>query len=480
MINIIKLQIRDMKRLSIFLLLITLTTVISSQYLGLRLARAEFIYNISKSSFSPLINLYKMVGVDIDQYTLYESKGDVIEFSNALTLAINNNDLQSTQNLLNLGASPQKSNPYTNVSPFGLLVAKTLIGDLIKSEVIELPLIGKQLHNELKSITNTKILNQVQQITLPAIIKNIETQQNCSDGFNAAIIPYKKQYISAYRFNCSLTNYIKRSDYLGLMLLDKEMLPQAKTGSILSNQLRGVDKANRPWDPRLFEYKNKLYMLFDMATNLRARSDVSPHKQSRTMFLAEIGRDKSQGFYIKEYKRLFAPYPESKMEKNWSPLIHNDTLYFVYSLYPEIVVLKPNLATGECVEFSRTNNTIYLPQYGNLRGGTQFMAVADNRYLAFPHITMQMSKIPHRRSYFMHSIILGFEENKFYAKHISNTPILSSVIPQQHDNHTSVTFPTTGYEENGEYKVTIRVNNQDTYLLSIDKNKLLNQLGYDA
>lgn len=460
-----------MKKLSILSFFLLVGLALGFQFFGLTLYRDQYIYKLAKAEHKWLISLYHKAGIDLDRF---ERHGKIQ--TNALLRALQEHDLSTVRTLLSAGCDGTIVNPQTNVSALGFIVADILIGNIKFEEAISLPQIGEQIKQEHEQVTATDGLVKVDHLTLPPVIINPALQQNCSDGFNAAVIPYKDQYLAAYRFNCYLTGYVVRSDYLGISLLDANFHPSAGL-SILSDQLRGMDKKNRPWDPRLFVYKDQLYMLFDMDTNLRENADHALHKQSRTMYLAELNLTSEGKFIIKRYMRLFSPYHENAIEKNWSPLIHDGKLYLVYSLYPDLIVLEPNLDTGECVEISKTKNELYKPGYGNLRGGTPFINTGvKNQYFALPHITMNMSLIPNHRAYFITPILIEYQDGKFIVKAMSTTPMFSSVIPQQHDAHTAVIFSTTIFEEKGEYKVTIGVNDQDTYLLSLNKQKLLDIL----
>ena len=224
------------------------------------------------------------------------------------------------------------------------------------------------LLTSLTSIYATTVTN-VQNLTLPASSE----LQNCSNGFAASITSYNNQYISSYMFSCPTDNDTQIFNNLAIATLNSNLQTTHITN--ISHQVRGVDYPLRDWNSHLFVYQNKLYMLFDMVTNLRSVDYAnSPYRQS---YIAEIAQDNANNFYVREYKRLFSPYPENPKEMNWKPLIYNGTLYFVYSLSPELIILKPNLATGEAIEVSRSSNKFS----STLTNGTNYIQISNNKYV---------------------------------------------------------------------------------------------------
>lgn len=80
-----------------------------------------------------------------------------------------------------------------------------------------------------------------------------------------------------------------------------------------------------------------------------------------------------------------------RVEKNWVPLVHDDTLYLLYSLSPVHRVLRCDTASGQCVDVHHEESA-RLPA---LRGGSQAVACGD-AYVGVAHTTETATRFPYR------------------------------------------------------------------------------------
>lgn len=89
-------------------------------------------------------------------------------------------------------------------------------------------------------------------------------------------------------------------------------------------------------------------------------------------------------------KRLFKPtiqnFNLNKSEKNWCPLVINDTLHMIYSFVPMQVVKCDNKAA--CQFIFRQNASNFKASTIYLRGGTPFERYKDAYYLAVAHASV--------------------------------------------------------------------------------------------
>jgi len=100
-------------------------------------------------------------------------------------------------------------------------------------------------------------------------------------------------------------------------------------------------------DPRLFTFNGELYIY----GHFRGYLDECTH--------SPIILKVSEPFNIKNILKLRTPNMRY-IEKNWMPFEYKNELYFIYEIFPHII-LKCNTQTGNCQPVYETNNTIYHP-----------------------------------------------------------------------------------------------------------------------
>jgi hypothetical protein len=111
-----------------------------------------------------------------------------------------------------------------------------------------------------------------------------------------------------------------------------------KTGYYARLMINGQQVTNHPYyiavesseDPRAFEWKGDTWVVFNALTK--------PQQMSRRMFLHNCCTGATVELQSNGVEHT---------QKNWSPLIHNDELYFVYSIQP-LAILKMVDENGQC------------------------------------------------------------------------------------------------------------------------------------
>ena len=76
------------------------------------------------------------------------------------------------------------------------------------------------------------------------------------------------------------------------------------------------------------------------------------------------------------------------IEKNWSPFVHRDTLYFSYTLQPH-AVLRCDWVGGGCVLAHNTTSEFlqtYASLQQDLRGGSPYVTLPGGGLLAAMHV----------------------------------------------------------------------------------------------
>lgn len=456
-----------MRKIAVILLCIV---IIAPQAYFLTYHRTKYIYNLAKYDCTKIISVYQMVGIDLKSFsnTLHT---DLHFIDQPLYMAVFYNDIPAIHNLLQIGMHNLPHNPVTKTGINDIIFSKIFEGKITKQHAFSLPHIGKQLEILYKKHTDTTILNKITHQTLPPVKINLSGEYEFLDGYNASTILYKDTELTISRYTKTLASnaLLNLNDHLAYQynLYHEKLLPT------LNKEIE-----NTPHDPRIFIWKNKLYMLFntELPTVSKLRRNLMDVRVTREMRLSTLEFDNNKSLKVARTVTLSMPN-QIPIEKNWAPLVYNNKLYLIYSLYPELIVLEPNLKTGKCKEIQRSPSNLTVNP-NNLRGGTNYIPINERQFISFAHHAVLFApaviKNIQRRSYYMTPVILTVDDNEqFQLTHISDTPILSNVIPRNHDYYAQVIFPSGLYEKNGEYKVSVGVNDQENYLLSIDKEKLL-------
>lgn len=258
-----------------------------------------------------------------------------------------------------------------------------------------------------------------------------------SNWLNGSFHAYKGQVYFAYRME--MRPFCKTMK-LGLCLLDNELQPNYHTNVLLNlhSNLRGHAKNFHVEDPRLFTYKDELYLSYTDGYQM-GQAKIDPQTLQAT-----------ESFYI-DLPRV------GRTEKNWTFFEHDGNLYSVYDIASH-TIFKMN---GPHYEKVYSTPFEHSWQWGELRGGTSPMLIGD-RYLSFFH---SASPITHKnaqgRCYYMGAYT--FEAKPpFRVLSISKEPIMSGElcddsIPRL-SNKIFVVFPC------GVLKL------QDSYLVSYGWN----------
>jgi hypothetical protein len=139
-----------------------------------------------------------------------------------------------------------------------------------------------------------------------------------------------------------------------------------------------------PQDARIFVFRGHIWVVFNMlcGDGYRRMHIYSVTGGRNTIPIRIDGQDRS------------------KAEKNWTPFVFNEELFFIYYFAP-LVILRCDVSTGNCVVVFSNNET----RNSYLRGGSPALQTAEDRthFYGYLHTT-----IPLR----------GDEKNKFDASEL--------------------------------------------------------------
>lgn len=169
-------------------------------------------------------------------------------------------------------------------------------------------------------------------------------------------------------------------------------------------------------DPRLFVWANELYLLFNSRMQVNDGSFCDA-KTKRAMFISRLKifeRSNELEVECDPPRMLELPKENSQtIEKNWSPIIYEDSLYFSYAFYPEHIVLSCNPSLDgdyNCHEKYRSSSRKIFHQIlpnDNLKfhphGGTPALVFQDQHrrhfYTGILHVKEDVGKIKVYKNY---------------------------------------------------------------------------------
>ncbi len=299
--------------------------------------------------------------------------------------------------------------------------------------------------------------------------KKIEIPQYPS-AFNPGLIRWKGSLLLNFR----IYSENGATNGVGFVYLD-EKLNVVSEPMILQSDNQDAFCGDKRQDPRLIVLQDRLYIVYNNMLN------ITPTPEVRRMVVAEVQSDGSHFFCKKS--EVFVDFDGadfSKSAKNWVPIVHEDTLYFAYSLYPHRIV-RPVWGTGTCEEVATTTSHISWA-YGQLRGGTPAVKDGDE-YLALFHSSISMTSV-HSRGIKVPHYVMGaytFSETiPFAITRISPEPIVGKGFYSGPSHHTwkplRVVFPMGLVIDGNTLLVSYGVQDHEIWIARFDKEKLKRSL----
>ena len=248
------------------------------------------------------------------------------------------------------------------------------------------------------------------------------------------------------------------------IIKDNKMKFKNQSNKIITH---GETLSEGPEDPRLFYYKNDIYILINQLND----------KKKRHMFISKVDLNNlTYGDKIEICKDLSTDF-----EKNWGPFIHKNKLYMIYDINPlKIFELDDNF---NCKQVCNLNDNIlkkFSESYPHLdfhiRNSTNLIPIGNNQYLGLGHGVLDYKNntdinkylIPsidkskysqNDKDYFkrFHKLYTGF----FYKLDMNNKEITEISpffqLPNYESKQELIFFPTSIYLDDKKY-VTISYN----------------------
>lgn len=307
----------------------------------------------------------------------------------------------------------------------------------------------KELQNALIPIGETKIIDSSK------LIQSYRSPEGrtikVTNWFNCSFLKYRSKIYLVYRIEAKpFCTYTK----LAICLLDEDLNPLQDTNILLNlhSNLRGYARGFHVEDPRLFIYKDDLYLSYTDGYQM-AQAKIDPESLQAT-----------ESFYLEKPMA-------GRTEKNWTFFQENEKLYSVYDIN------KHSIFEMNGARHSRAFSSEFLHQWkwGELRGGTTPIKIGD-RYLSFFHSALDIKyKESKGRQYFMGAYTFS-KEAPFSPISVSKEPlisgeVISDIIPRL-SNKIFVVFPSGVLRKEKSWIVSFGYNDYQCRYIEIQDSVL--------
>ena len=246
----------------------------------------------------------------------------------------------------------------------------------------------------------------------------------------------------------------------------KTLKLHTEPSTFIDKHINNLPKGHHCEDPRLFIYRNKLHLIY-----------TDGFKQ----LLALINLDSLDVEYSNYIEKPF----ETQFEKNWSPLVKNNDLYFIHTYSPYLTIFKmKNNAPMEIQEINvKKNNLNKYWSWGQIRGGTPFIETHDNKYyITIFHSSKNLTPLIEYSKIYVAGILLLDKE--FNPVAISKFPLIrgeiQSYTKDRLNKNIFVVFPCgLIFDINKDkYICSFGYNDTECRILEINSNNIYNELNW--
>jgi len=130
-------------------------------------------------------------------------------------------------------------------------------------------------------------------------------------------------------------------------------------------------------DPKLCLINNKIFIIFNI---------LNTETWGRTICISDYENFCPIRLSIKDEKI-------NNIEKNWTPFVKDNKLFFIYSYDPLIVLSYDFNAEGVCNIIYKENNTTLPFDFKYIRGSSNLIQLCDEYYIGFVHSTIFTNRL---------------------------------------------------------------------------------------
>lgn len=289
-------------------------------------------------------------------------------------------------------------------------------------------------------------------------------------AFNPSLVRWKDSLLLSFRFRTETG----RTHHIGFVWLD-DAFNVVSEPKLLKADFEDLFCASKRQDARLIVLKDRLYVVYNnMLTTV-------PSPEVRRMVVAEVHYDGEN--FSAQHSEVFLDFKDehpNRCEKNWVPFVHNDSLYFAYTVNPHRI-LRPIFGENRCEEVSMTAGKISW-DYGQLRGGTPAVLDGDE-YISFFHSVINMESMQSKGRNVPHYVMGAYtfsKEKPFALTSISKEPLVGPGFYSGPSHRTwrpmRVVFPMGLVVDGPHLLVAYGVQDHEVWIVKFDKNKLKKSL----
>jgi hypothetical protein len=234
---------------------------------------------------------------------------------------------------------------------------------------------------------------------------------NC---FNPSLVSFQGEILLFYRFIISTSRLPDYQTDIAFVKLDPtNFQPISKHQPVNLTAMTALPATFD--DPRVFVWMNKLWIMYIQSVKTIAG------KWSSAIVISEIDLDGQViQTHVPKYGNNinFAVSEDAPpaQEKNWSPVVIGDNLYFIYELNP-LTVIKFQIENNTCVQISSNPWESHFQTY--LSGSTALIPWRESEYIGIFHTYKSSKSI---RTYSMGFYTIDI--NQWRVTHISSELVL--------------------------------------------------------
>ena len=227
---------------------------------------------------------------------------------------------------------------------------------------------------------------------------------------------YKSKFNRKVKFHMAST-FFKGKKVTTYRTFERSFFGKVKKTSVVfssngrSKEFKGYD------DPKLFNYRNRIFLYFQRPFRYKGKADC------------EIC------LYDPHLNKVYKIYSPLKFNgKNWIPMSGLNSLIFIYSVYPLIILKVVNLNKGRMkvinkiekgIKPSWNTKDIALSFVGSKRGGSPVVKVNNYTYLGIGHSTEYCNSkykfLGSKHKAFLY--LFDFKKNNYYTNYLTNNQL---------------------------------------------------------
>lgn len=285
-------------------------------------------------------------------------------------------------------------------------------------------------------------------------------------AYNASFIEHKDGYLMVFRLDSNHDG--ERQAHIGLVLLNEEF--KQKSSTIILNTKKEKNIIENAEDPRIFSIKNKIYVVYN---DYKLDHIKKGKKSKRVINISQLNTNSDTHLKYKLHRPVELKLDKFNTEKNWTPIIFNDELYFIHSFEPNYIVLKADPNNGS-VEVLYEGKQEFKWDYGQIRGGSPAKKF-KNGYLGFFHSSKIFRFLDGReKKYYFIGAFTTTGKIPFNINRISSIPYSKKGLYK--DLKRKYLFVQSYIIKEGFIHLLCGADDEKIFLLKIKLDQLLNTL----